>query len=50
MRMNQSKLIIGVYIIFNNISSWRLILLVEETRKHGETTKVPQVTDNLYQI
>jgi hypothetical protein len=38
---------------FNNITviSWRSILLVEETRVHGEKkTDLSQVTDKLYHI
>jgi len=32
---------------FNNISviSWQSVLLVEETRGHGETTNLSKVTD-----
>jgi len=39
------------YASFNNISfiSWRSVLLVEETRVHGEKiTDLSQVTDKLY--
>ena len=37
---------------FNNISaiSWLSVLLEKETRVLGETTDLPQVTDNLYHI
>jgi hypothetical protein len=35
---------------FNNISviPWWSVLLTEETRVPGETTELPQVTDNLW--
>ena len=35
---------------FNNISVISSVLLVEETRVHGETTDLPQGTDKIYHI
>ena len=37
---------------FNNISGilWQLVLLLEETAVHGETTDLSQDTDKLYHI
>jgi hypothetical protein len=44
--------VVVLNVTFNNISviSWRSVFLVEETGVPGNTTDLPQVTDNVYHI